>query len=112
MLERLNYRGHMVEAWLMRAMVDLAQDRVEEAHAALRKGWELAEKMGERQDSWRVLRELSRLESAAGRHREAEGYARQAKDIVAYIADHAGSAELRASFMALPEVSQLLAGGV
>jgi tetratricopeptide (TPR) repeat protein len=108
-LERLNYRGHMVEAWLMQALVDLARDRIEETYTALRKGWELAETMGERQDSWRILWELSRLEAAAGKHREAERHRQQAKEVVTYIAEHAGSAGLRASFVDLPEVGELLA---
>jgi tetratricopeptide (TPR) repeat protein len=111
-LERLNYRGHQVEAWLMQAMVDLAQGRNEEAHTALQNGWELAETMGERQDSWRILWELSRLEAAAGKHDEAEHYRLQAREVVAYIADHAGSDELRASFVAMPEVAHLLTEAV
>jgi hypothetical protein len=65
--------------------------------------------MGEREVSWRILGELSRLEGAAGKHEEEEKYRQEAREVVIYIADHTGSDKLRASFLALPEAHRLLA---
>jgi hypothetical protein len=108
-LEKLNYQGFMAEAWLMQALVDLTQNRTEAAFTALQNGRELAATMGEREVSWLISGELSALEAAAGRHDEAERYRLEAREVVTYIANHAGSDKLRASFLALPEAHRLLA---
>ena len=89
-------------------MVDRAQHRTEAAYAALQKGRELAETIGEGQDLWQILWELSRQETAAGKHDKAERYRQQAKEVVTYIADHAGSDDLRASFLAQPAIKRIL----
>ena len=50
---------------------------------------------------------LADLEEAHGRHDDALASRRRAQEIVTYIADHAGSDDLRDSFVALPEVRRL-----
>jgi tetratricopeptide (TPR) repeat protein len=107
-LERRNYRGHLVEAWLMKAQVYLIQNRTGTAYKALQKGRKIAEAIGEREVFWRILWELSQLEKAAGKHDESERYHRQAEEEVSYIADHTGSDELRTAFLTMPEVQTIL----
>jgi hypothetical protein len=64
--------------------------------------------MGERQDLSQILWALSLQEAAAGKHDKAERYRQQAKKVVTYIAYHAGSEELRASFLAQPAITRIL----
>jgi hypothetical protein len=59
---------------------------------------------------WQILWELSQLEAAAGDASAADRYKQEAREIVTTIADQAGSRELRASFLALPEVQAVSAG--
>lgn len=60
-----------------------------------------AEAIGSRRMLWPILFALSQLEPDPI---EAEDLRRQAQETVAYIADHISKAELRASFLALPQV--------
>lgn len=52
---------------------------------------------------------LAALETAVNHPAAAQQYRQQAQEIITYIADHAGSNELRASFLALPAVQRLSA---
>jgi tetratricopeptide (TPR) repeat protein len=107
-LESRNYRGDLVEAWLMMAQVYLVQKRTETAYTALQKGRKIAEAIGDREVFWRILWELSQLDQAAGKHDESERYHQQAREEISYIADHAGSDELRTAFLNMPEVQTIL----
>ena len=51
-----------------------------------------------------VLRALSEIEAQAGNALEAQALRKQAREVVEFIADHAGSPELRASFLGTPDV--------
>jgi predicted ATPase/class 3 adenylate cyclase len=50
-----------------------------------------------------VLRALSEIEAQAGNALEAQTLRKQAREIVEFIADHIGSPELRAAFLATPD---------
>jgi tetratricopeptide (TPR) repeat protein len=101
-------RLYLPEAlWLQgKAFVALAQP--EQAHQVLKEAQAIVEETGARRIGWHVLWELSRLEAAFNRPDAARHYRQQARKVVQYIADHAGSGELQASFLALPEVDELL----
>jgi hypothetical protein len=93
------------EQWL-RGQARLALGDVDQAKSALLEARAVAEKKGERTMLWQILVTLSELEQAYGDRNAAEQFRDQARDVVEYIADHAGA--LRDVFLAQPEVVQLL----
>jgi tetratricopeptide (TPR) repeat protein len=101
-------RLYLPEAlWLQgKALVALAQH--EEAHQVLKEAQAVAEKTEARRILWHILWELSRLETAVNHPGAAKHYHQQARKVVQYIAGHAGSGDVQASFLALPEVYELL----
>ena len=52
---------------------------------------------------------LAEIEETGGNAAEAGSLRTQAHEVVTYIAEHAGSEEMRASFLSLPEVQSVLA---
>ena len=87
----------------------LALDNTEEAKKALLEATAVAEKTSERTILWQILATLSDLERMGGNKVEAGELRGQAQKILDYIAEHAGSDELRDSFLAQPAAAQLLA---
>ncbi|MFQ5593143.1 MAG: hypothetical protein ACE5HA_03240 [Anaerolineae bacterium] len=67
-----------------------------------------AEAMGARRMLWQILAALAEIEGQRGRMAEAENLRAQAREVIAFIADHTGTSELRASFLAQPEVHAVL----
>jgi tetratricopeptide (TPR) repeat protein len=99
--------GWLAQALYLQARALVALDRQEEAHAVLTETCQLAERVSTRFTLWQCLATLSRIESQRGQHAEAQSLRRQAREVVAYIAHHA-PAELRASFLNLPEVQGVM----
>lgn len=80
------------------SQLDAAQKTLLEARAA-------AEAVGSRRMLWQILFALSRIETDSG---EATRLRQQAQEIVEYIAGNVSDPELRASFLGLTEVQELL----
>ena len=78
------------------------------AYEILTEALAVSQRNGERRLRWRILACLVEIAQAQGRQGEADRYQKMGQEIVFYIADHAGSDELRASFLTLPEVQSLL----
>jgi tetratricopeptide (TPR) repeat protein len=96
------------ELWL-RGRVQLALGEFEEAKEILLEAKTIAEEKEERVFLWQILATLGDLEELQGDEAEAEKRQKQACEIIQYIADRAGDAEdLRASFLAQPEVMRVL----
>lgn len=116
--EALAGRYRTMEAWGLHAFVPellcylgralLAQGRGDEAHAALDTARRRAEALGARNVLWPILAGLAETAGQAGDGNGAEDLRAQAVAILGYIADHAGSDELRASFLAQARVRALL----
>jgi len=116
--EALAGRYRTMEAWGLHTFVPellchlgralLAQGRGDEARAALDTARERAEALGARNALWPILAGLAETAAGAGDGDGAEDLRAQAVAILGYIADHAGSDELRASFLAQPRVRALL----
>ncbi len=79
----------------------------EEAYAALKEARAYADTSKLRHIQWRVLAMLARMENQRGNAAEAESLRVLAREVIAYLADHAGDPDLRASLLALPEVRAL-----
>ena len=89
----------------------MALGEIEEAKEILLEAKKIAEEKEERIFLWQILATLGDLEETREDAAEAEKFREQACEIVHYIADRAGDEEdLRASFLAQPEVVQVLIG--
>jgi class 3 adenylate cyclase/tetratricopeptide (TPR) repeat protein len=118
-LERMEYlisrmrqagmRHYLPEGLWLQGKALLALNEPESGRTAFLEAQKVGEQTGARRILWRILWELSQLEREAGNPTEAGLHRHQAQEIVTYIADHAGSEELRASFLSLPEVQSVLA---
>jgi hypothetical protein len=119
-LERMEYlTGRMHQAGIGQYLAEghtlqgkalLALNEPGSARAAFLEGLDAGQETGSRRMLWQILWELSQLEAAAGDASAADRYKQEAREIVTTIADQAGSRELRASFLALPEVQAVSAG--
>jgi len=78
--------------------------RKEEAHQVLTTARIAAETLGSRRSLWPVLVSLSRLEEEQDQSRLAADLRRQVQHLLQFIASHARSPELRASFLALTPI--------
>lgn len=86
----------------------LGLGRLEAAEEMLRDAQQIAGHLGSRRIWWRCLAALAEVHARRGNEEQAEVCRRQAREIVGYIAEHAGSTGLKDSFLGLPEVRQLL----
>jgi tetratricopeptide (TPR) repeat protein len=92
------------EQWL-RGRAELALGHFEAAREALLKARETTEAQEERAVLWKVLAALADVEEAFGDIEAAGRLRDEAREVVGYIAEHAG--ELRESFMEQPEIQSL-----
>ncbi|HMA34332.1 MAG TPA: hypothetical protein VKY74_07590, partial [Chloroflexia bacterium] len=81
--------------------------RLAEARTSLQEAHRVAEAGNARRILWRILDALAQLAAAGGDHASAAQLRRQARAIVDYIAREAGAPELRAAFLARPDVQAL-----
>src|SRR5512144_123758 len=95
--------------WRGQALQALGQ--LEAARASLEEARALAQPAPMRRILWRIDLALAELEAQAGRTAEVAASRRSAHAHIPYPADHAGSPELRASFLARPAVRAALDQG-
>ena len=100
-------RLFIADALYLKGKALLALGRLEEADAVLVEARAEAEALGSRRTLWPILIVMSEIDARRGNHAEADSRRRQAREIVEYIADHAGTPELRASFLGLPHVQDV-----
>ena len=81
--------------------------RISEAREVLGEARTEAETMGPRRALLPILSAFTQLELQDGNPAEAANLRQQAWEVVEYIADHAGTPELRASFLSSPQVHEL-----
>ena len=101
-------RNQMAELLLAQAQALASLGRLEQAVKELREAERVAAEIGQRRVLWRIQAMVAELETRRGNKAAAETVRRRAREIVAYIAEHAGDDKLRESFIALPEVQSLL----
>lgn len=106
-LQQMEIRSFICEGLLLKGQALLAQGRVEEAYEVLTEARAQSEAAGSRRVLWPVLFTLSQVEAQRGYSTEAENLRQQAREIIEDIAGHAPP-DLRASFLALPNVRAVL----
>jgi DNA-binding SARP family transcriptional activator/tetratricopeptide (TPR) repeat protein len=101
------FHRDLAREWWLRGKARLALGDVDQARDALLEARVIAEEKEERTILWQILVTLSELEEAYGNRDAAEQLRDQAREVIEYIAAHAG--ELRDVFLAQPAVARLLA---
>ncbi len=104
-LRRFGARAYLPETLALLGEALLQLGRGEEARNRLQEGRKEAKEMGARGHIWPILFRLSAMESD---RQEAQRLRQKAREIIDFIADHAGEEYLRESFLALPEVQAVI----
>jgi predicted ATPase/DNA-binding SARP family transcriptional activator len=110
-IHQLNQAGgrfYLAELLWLQSRAWLALENSGKAREALMEAKAVAEDTGERTILWQILATLGDLEGMSGNQAEAERLRREAREIVNYIAENAGSDALRDSFLAQPAVARVL----
>jgi predicted ATPase/tRNA A-37 threonylcarbamoyl transferase component Bud32 len=102
-LNNYGMRRYLPDGLYLQAQAFRKLGQLETAQARLGEAQAVAEAIGSRRILWRVLFTLSQLEPDPI---QAKRLHQQAQEVVEYIADHA-PADLRASFLALPNVAAI-----
>lgn len=103
--------AYIPQVLTIRGRALLAAGQLEAAARTLEKARAKAEAMGSRQRLWQILAALAEVETARGNEEQAEGLGREAQEILREIAGRVPTADLRASFLARPDVRSLLDRG-
>ena len=82
--------------------------RILEAKATLEEALTEAEKQGSRRALWSILPALARLADHAGATTEAEALRLRAREVIAYIAEHAGTPDLRGVYLNSTKMKELM----
>ena len=109
-LKKAGVRTFLPDALHIKGQALSALDRPDDAYRSLEEARSEAEAIGSRRSLWPVLHSLSQLEAERGSHAEAESLRHEARQVVEYVADHAGSNQLRDSLLSLPDVRDIVAG--
>jgi tetratricopeptide (TPR) repeat protein len=97
------------EVLYLKGLALLGLGRTEAARRVLNQARHEARAMGSRRLVWPILVTLSEIEERRGHAARAHTLLCEARSIVQYIAEHIDQAELRASFLGLPQVQAVLA---
>ncbi|MEJ2749535.1 MAG: hypothetical protein P8183_16765, partial [Anaerolineae bacterium] len=104
-LHHLRSRNCLAEAHWLQGQARLALGEINQAKEALWEAKAAAEVTGERPILWQILVSLAEVEEACGKANTADKLRDEARDLVGYIAEHAG--EMRETFLERPEVQSL-----
>lgn len=107
-LQRMQIYAYRAELLYHQAQALTGLGQVKPALATVEQARQQAEKVGSRRTLWPILALQSQLEQQQGNPAEATRLHQAAAAIINDIADHAGPAELRASFLALPAVQAII----
>lgn len=105
---QVGMKGHFAEALLVQGKALAALEELEQAGDTLREAAQVAEGIGDRRLLWQIQAALAEVETKQGNIAVAQTAFGRAREVIDYIADHAGDDELRESFLALPEVLSVL----
>ncbi len=107
-LREAGFGYRLAEELWVRGKTLLAMDKIGQAKQTLMKAVAAAGEHNERAILWQILATLSDLERRCGNKAEAEKLHGQAREIIDYISEHAGTDELRSTFLAQPSVLRIL----
>ena len=106
-LQERDARSLLPEALLIKGKALTDDGKGTEAIRILEEARAESERLGERRQLWVILADLADLEAGQGNSTLAEELRSQAREVIAYIADHIDDKQLRTSFLSLATVSEL-----
>jgi tetratricopeptide (TPR) repeat protein len=106
-LRQAEAHGYEPECLWLRGKALLAMGEIQHAQQSLAEARNVAARTGCRRMLWRILIELGNVAEIGAQMLEARAMRSEAREIVAFIAEHCGSDELRTSFLSMAEVRQL-----
>ena len=106
-LQSIGARTFVSDALHLKARALQVMGQVDAAAAVLAEARAYAEAIGSRRSVWPILSALSEIASQRGRPAEADELRGQARVVVNFIADHLTAAEIRTSFLNLPDVRRV-----
>ncbi|HLF27559.1 MAG TPA: hypothetical protein VJG32_14590 [Anaerolineae bacterium] len=106
-LRNIGVQTFVADALHLKGRAFQAQGEVDRAYATLAEGRAQAESLGSRRSLWPILVALSEVEAQRGNRMEAQALRDQARAIIEYIAGHIQAPDLRASFLARPDLPGL-----
>lgn len=107
-LRKVGMRSFLPDALYLKGQALFAQEQFEAAGRILSEARAEAESLGSRRMLWQILALLRAIEAGRGRHAGARRLCAQARELIAYIADHMPKPELTASFMERPLVRAIM----
>ena len=108
-LQRSGVRIGLADAYFYKGRASLAQGKAKAAHHALTQAHREADALGGKRIAWQILAILAEVEEQLGNEATAADLRQAARTALGYVIEQIPEGELRASFLALPEVSDLLA---
>jgi tetratricopeptide (TPR) repeat protein len=108
-LRQAGLRVQLEECLWLKGQAHVALGHWQQAQEALLEARALSEEANGRRMLWQILATLAEFEDWRGNAAAAGELRGRAREIIDYIAAHAGDEELRASFLSQPEVAALLA---
>jgi hypothetical protein len=108
LMRGMGLRPFFADHLRLKGLALLGVGQADHAYQVLGEARAEAEALGARRALWSILYDLSQIAVEQGETAEAEVLRREAREVIAYIAGHAGTSELRVSFLARPEVRAVL----
>lgn len=96
------------DALYLKGKALLERGDLDAAHEILLQAQIQAEEIGSRRMLWQILFDQSRVEEQRGNHNQAKNLRLKAREIVEFIANHISDADLRASFLGLPQAQAVI----
>jgi len=99
---------YYLEDLYFRGIVLIEMGRLEQGYETLMEARERAKTQGSKWTMWKILTALYQVERQRGDSSAAEKLLNEARENIIYIADHIGDEGLRTTFLAQPEVMEVL----
>jgi predicted ATPase/class 3 adenylate cyclase len=100
--------AHVPPKLLLKGRILQQAGRADEANEILREGHAMAREQDARPVLWQICALLADMETERGNTSEAQIFKEEAREAIDFMAEHAGRDDLRASFLAIPQVETIL----
>ena len=107
-IQRGGVRLGLADAYFYKGRALLAQGKIEAAYQAFGQARTETDDLGSRRIGWQILATLAEIETQRSNSIAATSLRQEARTTLDFIIKHVPEGELRASYMALPEVRRFL----
>jgi class 3 adenylate cyclase/tetratricopeptide (TPR) repeat protein len=111
MARTMNTTAHLIEALMILGEAELNLGKTQAAADRFAEALEVADRIGHKRLCWRILKGFARAQSILGEEEAADRSLARAREEINYIAERAGSDELRQAFLTRAEVQEVMNSG-